>query len=78
MKLIENIKSSNQERKLKELNEKANTFFQVQEHKGELWLSFNGCPVMPTSFLKSEPLTALKEIRELFVKERMERDNLIK
>lgn len=78
MKLIENIKNNNLERKMKELNERANTFFQVQEHKGELWLSFNGCPVMPTSFLKSDPLVALKEIRELFVKERMERDNLIK
>lgn len=78
MKLIENIKNNNLERKMKELNEKANMFFQVQEHKGELWLSFNGCPVMPTSFLKSDSLVALKEIRELFVKERMERDNLVK
>lgn len=78
MKFFESIKINNQERKMKDLKENADRFFQVQEHKGELWLSFNGCPVMPTSFLKSDPLTALKEIRELFVQERIERDNLVK
>ena len=41
--------------------ENADRFFQIQEHKGELWLSFNGCPVMPTSFLKEDPLIALKK-----------------
>lgn len=72
MKLIENIKNNNSERKTKELKENADRFFQIQEHKGELWLSFNGCPVMPTSFLKEDPLIALKEIRELYVQERMD------
>jgi len=71
MKILENLKNNNKARKVKEIEERAEELFQLQEHCGELWFSVNGWPIMPTSFFKSDPLSALKEIRELYIKERI-------
>lgn len=71
MEFIKNIKMSNQERKDKELKERANSLFQVAEHNGELWITVNNCPVMPTSFLCIDALEAIQKMRELYIQERL-------
>ena len=71
MKFLDNIKVNNQERKKKELFERANQIFQLQEHRGELWLTVNSNPIIPTSFLKGDALEALARVRELFIQERI-------
>lgn len=76
MELFKNIKSNNQERKEKELVGRASQIFQVQEHRGELWLTVNDNPIIPASFLKDDVLEALTKVRELFIQERIERKNL--
>lgn len=76
MNFIKDIKANNQERKCKELVERVNIIFQVQEHRGELWLTFNGNPIIPASFLKYDILETLGKIREFFINELKERKNL--
>lgn len=76
MELFKNIKMNNQERKEKELVGRASQIFQVQEHRGELWLTVNDNPIIPASFLKDDVLEALTKVRELFIQERIERKNL--
>ena len=41
--------------------------YQVQEYKGELWLTYSGNLVCPCSMLKSEPVESVAKMRELYV-----------
>ena len=41
--------------------------YQVQEYKGELWLTYRGNLICPCSMLKSEPVESLSRMRELYV-----------
>ena len=71
MELFKNIKMNNQERKKRELIERANQIFQLQEHRGELWFIVNNNPIMPVSMLKCDALETLARVRELFIQERI-------
>lgn len=53
---------------IKEAREKVVELFQLQEHDGELWLTFAGSLVCPCQMLKDAPVDAVKKMRELYVK----------
>lgn len=46
----------------------AEEFYQIKEKLGELWITYNGIPIIPESMLKEEALSTLKKLRELYVK----------
>ncbi len=46
----------------------AEEFYQIKEKMGELWITYNGAPVIPESLLKESALETLKKVRELYVK----------
>ena len=52
----------------KRTRSEADEAFQVKEHDGGLWLTFNGGLVCPFSMIKQEPVEALKAMRELYIK----------
>ena len=51
-----------------EVRKQANNLFQIAENNGRLWITFDNIPCFPCEMLKKEPLEALAEIRELYVK----------
>jgi len=42
--------------------------YQIKEKMGELWITYNGVPIIPESMLKESALETLKKVRELYVK----------
>ena len=46
----------------------ARDLWQIEEKDGELWITYNGAPVIPESLLKKPALETLLEVRELYVK----------
>lgn len=56
------------EDKVARAKEEANDFYQIREKMGELWITYNGVPIIPESLLKNPALETLKELRELYVK----------
>lgn len=46
----------------------AEEFYQIKEKMGELWITYNGVPIIPESMLKESALETLKKVRELYVK----------
>ena len=51
----------------KAINE-AQEFYQIKEKMGELWITYNGVPIIPELMLKESALETLKKVRELYVK----------
>lgn len=51
----------------KAINE-AQEYYQIKEKMGELWITYNGVPIIPESMLKESALETLKKVRELYVK----------
>lgn len=54
--------------KLAEAKGEAEEFYQIKEKMGELWITYNGVPIIPESLLKNPALETLKELRGLYVK----------
>ena len=56
------------EDKIAKAKDEAEEFYQIKEKMGELWITYNGVPIIPESLLKNQALETLKELRELYVK----------
>ena len=56
------------ENKLAKAKGEAEEFYQIKEKMGELWITYDGVPIIPGSLLKNPALETLKELRELYVK----------
>jgi hypothetical protein len=56
------------EDKIAKARGEAEEFYQIKEKMGELWITYNGVPIIPESLLKNQALETLKELRELYVK----------
>lgn len=56
------------EDKLAKARGEAEEFYQIKEKMGELWITYNGSPIIPESLLKESALETLKKVRELYVK----------
>lgn len=68
MGIIDRYKRKKAERRSSEVSDRALTLYQVCEHGGELWLTYNDSLVCPCRMLGPEPVEALNEIRELYIK----------
>ena len=55
------------EEKEKEVREDANTFYQVKEYNGEIWLTYDGNLICPVSMLKEGPVESLNKIRAYYM-----------
>lgn len=53
--------------RVKEATIAAESFFQIKEKGGELWLTYNGWLVCPCSMLKDTPVDAITKMRELYI-----------
>lgn len=56
------------EDKIAKARGEAEEFYQIKEKMGELWITYNGAPIIPESLLKESALETLKKVRELYVK----------
>lgn len=56
------------EDKIAKAKGEAEEFYQIKEKMGELWITYDGVPIIPESLLKNPALETLKELRELYVK----------
>lgn len=56
------------EDKIAKAKDEAEEFYQIKEKMGELWITYDGVPIIPESLLKNQALETLKELRELYVK----------
>lgn len=51
--------------------ETASMMFQIMEYDGELWLTFSNCLVCPCSMLNVSPVEAVRKMRELYLKRKV-------
>ena len=51
--------------------ESASMMFQIMEYEGELWLTFNNCLVCPCSMFNVSPVEAVRKMRELYLKRKV-------
>ena len=68
MSIFEKFNRSQSEKKRLQIEEDASYLYQICEHKGEIWLTFNNLLAFPCSMLKDEPVEAIKKMRELYIK----------
>ena len=68
MSIFEKFSHSQAEKKQLQIEEDANFYYQITEHDGELWITFNSSLVCPCSMLKEEPVEAIKKMRDLYIK----------
>lgn len=52
---------------LRNLKERAEFLYQLAEHNGELWLTYGGAPVIPTSLLNKDAIVVLQGLRDTYV-----------
>ena len=70
MKLITNIIERVKLRERRRSSERVKEDFQITERDGEIWLTFAGCPILPSSMLKEDPIATLTRVRELHMKDK--------
>ena len=61
MSLFDKYKERRSERFRLEMEERANDLFQLTEHEGEIWLTYNGSLVCPCQMLKDAPVDASRK-----------------
>ena len=49
------------------IRERAEMLYQVSEHNGELWLTYNGVPVVPSHMLTNDILDTLRTLRISYI-----------
>lgn len=49
------------------IKKRANDIYQISEHLGKLWFTYEGFPFCPCDMMKDEPLVALNKLREGYV-----------
>jgi hypothetical protein len=67
MNIIEKYFGQTEEEKKAEVAETAASLYQVCEFRGELWLTYNGDLVCPSSMLKDDVVKAVEKIRLLYI-----------
>ena len=70
MSIIDSYKESSRKRKLERLKDNSSYLFQVKEHKGELWVTYNNELFAPYSIIKSAPedvIVFLDKIRDIYI-----------
>lgn len=68
MGIFEKFKEDQAQKCHLENQETAAVMFQITEYDGEIWITFNGNLVCPSSMLNLEPVEAIRKMRELYIK----------
>ena len=63
----ESLKRDRKERHNKAVKERANDIYQITEHCGKLWFTYNGSLFCPCDMMKKELLDALLDLRTSYV-----------
>lgn len=67
MNILERYNNRMNERRKKQLQLQSCETYQIKELKGELWLTYNGSPVLPASMINGDIVTRIDELRKKFV-----------
>ena len=67
MSIFERYNQSQAEKKHQQAVNDAPNIYQIREHDGELWLTYNDSLVCPCSMLKQPPVESIKTMRELYI-----------
>lgn len=67
MILIDKIRRSLCDKRMKRIVDISKKIYQVQEVNGELWLTFQGQAIVPASLLCKDILNVLDELRAKYV-----------
>lgn len=54
---------------------RAHTLFQITEHQGKLWITYQGVRILPESMLCEDALSAVADLRLLYIKENIATDD---
>lgn len=65
--LIQRWKEHLKAKREKELEERAEELYQMKEHEGEMWITFNCELIMPTRFINGDPIQVLRQIRAAYI-----------
>ena len=61
------FKESREKNAEKYVKECAKRTFQITEHNGRFWFTYNGSLFCPCDMMKDEPLVALNKLREGYI-----------
>ena len=70
MSIFERFRHNREEKMHRSAIESASVLFQVTEHGGELWLTYDSRLICPCSMLNDAPVDAVARMRELYVMRR--------
>ena len=68
-KYWETFKASRERNAEKYVKECAKRTFQITEHNGKFWFTYNGSLFCPCDMMKEEPIDALSQLRNLYISE---------
>lgn len=54
----------------KRLQEEANELYQIKEHNGELWITYDGRLFAPQSLFTEDVIAIIGNLRECYIKEK--------
>jgi hypothetical protein len=67
--LIQRWKEHQKVKREKELKERAEELFQLCEHEGEMWLTYDGYIVLPTRYINIDPILLVRQMRQAYINE---------
>jgi len=67
MNIIEHYNNRMNERRRQRLQLQSCDTYQIKELNKELWLTYNGYPVLPASMINGDIVTRIDELRKKFV-----------
>jgi hypothetical protein len=67
--LIQRWKEHLKAKREKELEERAEELFQLCEHEGEMWLTYDGYLVLPTRYINIDPILLVRQMRQAYINE---------
>lgn len=65
--LIQRLKEHLKAKREKELKERAEELFQLCEHEGEMWLTYDGYLVLPTRYINLDPILLVRLMRQAYI-----------
>ena len=67
MNILEKYFGMTEEQRRCEAAETSRSLYQLCEFNGEIWLTYGGNLVCPSSMLKDEPVEAVEKMRDLYI-----------
>jgi hypothetical protein len=65
--LIQRLKEHLKAKRKEELKERAEELFQLCEHKGEMWMTYDGYLVLPPRYINLDPILLVRLMRQAYI-----------